>query len=106
MVGAVVTITTRADDGSVVVNVRGEVDVSSAGSLRQIITDAAALRPKRIVVDLLHVTFIDSTGLSVLIGGRSDAQALRVAYIVRNPSGFVTSQLRKTGLYKILITGS
>jgi anti-anti-sigma factor len=93
-------------DGSVVVDVHGEVDLSSAGSLRQVITDAAALRPRRIVVDLEHVTFIDSTGLSALIGGHSAAHALRVAYTVRNPSTFVATQLRKTGLYDILITGS
>jgi anti-anti-sigma regulatory factor len=54
----------------------------------------------------VHVTFIDSTGLSALIGGHSAAHALRVAYTVRNPSTFVATQLRKTGLYDILITGS
>jgi anti-anti-sigma factor len=106
MVGAVLTNTTRAEDGSVVVDVHDEVDLFTAGDLRQVLTDAAALRPERIVVDLGHVTFIDSTGLSALIGGRSDAHALGVAYTVRNPSAFVVTQLRKTRLYEILVTDS
>jgi anti-sigma B factor antagonist len=98
--------TTDAADGSIVIDIRGEVDVSCAERLRQILTDAAALRPKRVVVDLLHVTFIDSIGLGVLISGRSAAQAHNVAYTVRDPNPFVASRLRKTGLYDILVTGS
>jgi anti-anti-sigma factor len=105
MVGAVETSTAHAADGSVVVEIHGEVDVSSADHLRQILTDAAARDPERVVVDLEHVTLIDSTGLSALIGGRSDAHVRGAAFTLRNPNAFVVSLLRKTRLYEILVTG-
>jgi len=95
--------TIREADGSVVIDLRGELDVSSADRLRQILTDAAGLRPKAIVVDLLGVTFIDSTGVGVLVGGRHTARVNQVAYSVRNPGAFVESLLRKTGLYGPLV---
>jgi anti-sigma B factor antagonist len=94
----------RAADGAVVVDVRGELDIESADRLRRILSDTARLHPPRIVVDLLHVTFIDSTGLSALMAGRSAAQTVGVAYSVRHPSGFVATQLRQTGLYEALLT--
>jgi anti-sigma B factor antagonist len=95
----------RAADGAVVVDVRGEVDIESADRLRRILSDAARVHPPRIMVDLLCVTFIDSTGLSALMAGRSAAQSVGVAYTVRHPSGFVATQLRQSGLYEALLTG-
>jgi anti-anti-sigma factor len=97
--------TQRATDGCVVVDIRGEIDVSSTDRLRQILVDTAnRLRPTRIVVDLRHVTFIDSTGLSALAAGSNAARALGVGFTVRNPSPFVVTQLRQTGLYDVMMT--
>jgi anti-anti-sigma factor len=104
-VGNVLINTARAADGSVVVEIRGEVDVNSTDRLRRLLTDTAGLRPPRIVVDLRHVTFIDSTGLSALIAGRYAAQTVGVPYSVRHPSDFVATQLRQTGLYDALVSG-
>jgi hypothetical protein len=42
-----------------------------SGRLRELLIETAArLRPRCIVVDLLHVTFIDSTGMGALTPGR------------------------------------
>jgi anti-anti-sigma factor len=96
--------TRRAADGSLLVEVRGEIDIQASARLRDVLVDAATHQlPTQIMVDLLHVTFIDSTGLSALIGGRSDAHVHGVAYTLRNPSAFVVSQMRKTRLYEILV---
>ena len=96
--------TRRASDGSVIVEIRGEVDVSSSTRLWQILVDAAnGLRPTRMVVDLLYLTFIDSTGIGALVAGRNHARTLGVGFTVRNPSPFVTTQLRHTGLYSTLV---
>jgi anti-anti-sigma factor len=96
--------TRRTSDGSVIVEIRGEVDVGSADRLCRILVDTAArLRPSRIVVDLLYLTFIDSTGIGALVAGRNQAHTLGVGFTVRNPSPFVTTQLRQTGLYSTLV---
>jgi anti-sigma B factor antagonist len=58
----------RPEDGTRVVALRGELDVATVGRLR------AALAPivddpeaRLVVVDLVEVTFIDSTGLMTLL---------------------------------------
>jgi anti-sigma B factor antagonist len=55
---------------STVVTVRGEVDVATAPTLRDCIDGVIDRDTGAVVVNLLEVTFIDSTGLGVLIGAR------------------------------------
>jgi anti-sigma B factor antagonist len=50
-----------------VVRVVGEVDIATAPSLRERLEQVLA-PARRVVVDLSEVTFLDSTGLSVLVG--------------------------------------
>lgn len=57
-------------DGVPVVSVRGEVDVATAPALREALDSAVDGGPGTVVADLTGVTFIDSTGLGVLIGAR------------------------------------
>jgi anti-anti-sigma factor len=105
-VGGALINTARSADGTVVVDIRGEVDVRSTERLRQTLVDTAGLRPHRIVVDLLHVTFIDSTGVGALMAGRYAARTTGIAYTVRHPSAFVANQMRQIGLYDALVTNS
>ena len=56
--------------GATVVVARGEVDVATAPALRVAVDEALDRAPDDVVVDLRGVTFIDSTGLGVLIGAR------------------------------------
>ncbi|GAA1790451.1 STAS domain-containing protein [Planosporangium flavigriseum] len=99
-------INTRdVSDGSTVIEIHGEVDISSAPRLWQILVDTATeLTPTRVVVDLQYLTFIDSTGIGALVAGRNAAQAIGVGFTVRNPSPFITTQLRVTGLYDVLVS--
>jgi anti-sigma B factor antagonist len=59
-----------------VLDVAGEVDVYSAPSLRERVT--ALLQPEsmHLVVDLTRISFIDSTGLGVLVAGQNRAGEL------------------------------
>src|SRR5437868_1361675 len=92
----------RGADGTVVVDVRGDIDTTSSERLRRALTEASRRHPSRVVVDLTHVTFIDSTGISALVGGYNTARTLGIPYAVRRPSPFVSNQLRQTGLYDLL----
>jgi anti-sigma B factor antagonist len=65
-----------------VVRVSGEVDVATAPALRDCLGQVIERDAGIVVVDLLRVTFIDSTGLGVLIGARKrcveDGRELRI----------------------------
>ena len=52
------------------VSARGEVDVATAPALRDGLDQAVDGDAGSVIVDLTGVTFIDSTGLGVLIGVR------------------------------------
>jgi anti-sigma B factor antagonist len=50
------------------------------------------------VVDMLHVTFVDSTGIGALAAGQNAARLVGVGFSVSNPTPFVRQQLRMMGL--------
>ena len=55
-------------DGVAVVSVSGEIDVATAPGLRERLHELIAEDSSTVVVDLLGVTFLDSTALGVLVG--------------------------------------
>lgn len=62
------------EDGSLRIAVTGEIDVATAPTLRDHLYGAIDRHTDVVVVDLLGVTFIDSTALGVLIGTRERCQ--------------------------------
>lgn len=62
------TLRTRLVGESVVVDVRGQIDVSSTERLRTTLVDLVNDVDCRLVVNLDETEFIDSTGLGVLVG--------------------------------------
>jgi anti-sigma B factor antagonist len=57
------------EDGIVVVDLQGEVDAFTAPKLKQEIINQIDRGAIRLAIDLEDVTYLDSTGLGVLIGG-------------------------------------
>jgi anti-sigma B factor antagonist len=58
------------EDGRIV-RLAGELDLYNAPAVREALTEATADGPKRVIVDLTQVEFIDSTALGVLIEART-----------------------------------
>lgn len=61
-------ISTRSGHLTTVVTVTGEIDAASAGALRHALTAAGEADGRQVVANLAGVTFIDSSGIGVLIG--------------------------------------
>jgi anti-sigma B factor antagonist len=91
------------DDGTVVIDLRGELDVAVNDALCDVLVDTITTRrPPRVVVNMRHVVFVDSTGMSALLAGYNTAKHAGVAYEVREVAPFVEKQLRVTGVYELL----
>jgi anti-sigma B factor antagonist len=58
------------DEGRIV-RLAGELDLYNAPAVREALTEATSDGPKRVIVDLTQVEFIDSTALGVLIEART-----------------------------------
>ena len=63
-----VTVTTSQQDGVFVIAFGGDIDVASAVTFRDALDRVIAAGHHRIVMNLDEVTFLDSTGLGVMVG--------------------------------------
>lgn len=89
----------RLSDGAAIIDVRGELDVTTVTAFRAMLVDTITKeRPASVVVDMMHVTFMDSTGVGALVVGYNSAREIGAEFVVRNPSQFVHRQLHITGL--------
>jgi anti-sigma B factor antagonist len=86
MRGKPADIKSKREGDSVTVAVAGEIDLSTADQLDAAIREAEETETERIVVDLSALSFIDSTGLSVLL------EAIKRTRRDGNRLGFVPSK--------------
>jgi anti-sigma B factor antagonist len=82
---------------AIVIRLAGELDLYNANAVRQEIVRQTDRKPQRLVVDLSGVTFIDSTGLGVLIEGRS-RQEDRSSFLLAAPGLETRRALEVSGL--------
>ena len=86
-----------ARDGVTVVRLTGELDLYNAHTVRDELFAVAGRGPDRVVVDLSAVTFIDSTGLGVLIEARTRLTNRR-AFLLAAPGLETRRALEISGL--------
>jgi len=60
------------DDDAIVISVRGDVDLATAPELRAACETAIATEPAVLRLDLGELTFLDSSGISVLVKAHQD----------------------------------
>jgi anti-anti-sigma factor len=96
---AEVVIDTRSDAAGVpLIAVSGELDSSNVASLDAAIATVTAARPERLIFDLSGLRFMDSAGISVLIGAAAKVDGVHL----RNPSLAVRRVIELTGLTGVL----
>ena len=92
-----------ASPGTVRAAVVGEIDLSSSGVLRaRLLNVVSALHPHRIEVDLAGVTFLDCSGLTVLVALAQAAARTGCRLRITNPQPIVRRVLDLTGLLDVL----
>jgi anti-sigma B factor antagonist len=81
----------------------GELDMSCNERFVASLKRMLAEQPEHIVIDLRSVTFIDSTGLSLLVKANNIAQEEEIRlHIVRSPAEIVRAVFETSGLEKLL----
>ena len=82
----------------------GEIDEYSSGKCRsktdEIIDRCTGV--KNVVFNFANVTFMDSTGIGMLIGRYKKIKSYNIAAFVQNPPSNVQKIMQISGLYKIL----
>jgi anti-sigma B factor antagonist len=96
-----VSVSTAAE-GVLAVTLRGEIDYTNAQPVtRTVVAAVADTRPATVQVDLSEVTFLDSSGIGVLISAMKAARTADAEYLVVGASPIVLDQLEITGLVEL-----
>ena len=88
-------------DAHAVVSVRGEIDLSTADRFRAAM-DEAMRGCGSVEVDLAGTTFMDSSGLAVLVGAHQRLGQAQEALVVRDPSPTIRKVLQISGVGALL----
>jgi anti-sigma B factor antagonist len=96
-----------AQSGRVVVEVSGDVDMLTAGRLRDGLTEAVRVAGAGpVIVDLGRVPFLDSSGVQALLDGYHTAMVAGGTLTVRGAHGTVARVLQIVGLDQMLGAGA
>ncbi len=88
----------RLDDGSTLVTLGGELDLFTAGAELEELLEECAEGACHVVLDMSEVTFIDSTGLALLVKTERRLSAARRRLVILRPHANVRQVLELTGL--------
>jgi anti-anti-sigma factor len=100
----ILNVTAESLDGARLVRVTGEIDMSSIDTLRREL-DAARNMAATVLLDMSRVTFIDSTGLHLLLETSRDSAGGDGGVVIVRPSGVVQRLLQVSGTADLLMNG-
>jgi anti-sigma B factor antagonist len=98
-----------AEQGTPTLVVTGELDLATSADLRTRIMSVIEHSDSDLVLDMRNVTYIDSSGLSVVLDAREQLDRKQRTLIVGDPSDSVTTILEICGLTEriaVSVTGS
>jgi len=93
-------VTTVGD--AAMVRITGDLDCSTAPQLRSVLVRLVDGGTRHLTVDIAGAELVDSTGLSVLVGGMKRLRDHGGCMVVRSPSEAARRVLEITGLDRIL----
>lgn len=86
-------IRTATTDSTTEITVEGTVDLYSAPELRKSILDAVPGAGERVQIDLSGITYMDSSGVAVLVEGLRSARKNDKAFVLHHPARSVMKVL-------------
>ena len=95
--------TIEREGETIVVMPEGDVDVANAALLRQVLQQVVERRDcTKLDIDMSSVTFLDSSGLGMLVAAHRAATAQGIALRLREPGPMVRMVLEVTNLHRVL----
>jgi anti-sigma B factor antagonist len=95
-------IEVQNSDQRTLVTLSGELDASTASSLYDTLSELEVADAHNVVIDLAKVTFMDSTGLAVIVTEHKRLQHAKGTLTIFSPPSSVRRLFEITGLTKLL----
>jgi anti-sigma B factor antagonist len=96
------TIVNGPEGHESVMEIDGEVGVTTAARFRGALRYAIVCRPEKLIVDMRRVSVIDSTGLTALVAANRRCIHLGISLTLMAPNAGAMRVLQATGLDRIL----
>lgn len=97
-------ISYKNEDKKLTIVLNGELDHHGAsdikGSLDKLITE---MKPIGVIFDFKGVTFMDSTGIGVLLGRYKLLKSINTEVYLTNPSPTIDRLLKLSGIYNVIV---
>lgn len=95
-------VSSSTADGAVTVTLRGELDLASVPAVEDRLAEIEKSSPARILIDLTGLTFIDSSGLRVLLLADGRAREQQRELVFTESTATVRRVLEMTGALDLL----
>jgi anti-anti-sigma factor len=93
------------EDGTMVLELRGELDLAVDDALREVLIDTIRTRrPPGVIVSVRHVPVADSTAMGALVAGHNAARIAGIRYVVQYVAPVVEKQLPIAGIHERLVS--
>jgi anti-sigma B factor antagonist len=96
------TVSDQWDHGVATVAVRGDIDLGTVEAFSARLRDVVRRNPRRLVIDLTGVAFLDSSGLHAFVRVRKDLPE-RCTIVLRSPRRQVRQVFEVTGLSPVFV---
>lgn len=97
----------KNENGTAIATLRGEIDHHNAKELRQSLDKfIITYQPKELAMDFRNISFMDSSGIGLIIGRYKLMKEYGGSLIVCNPQTYIRRVLKLSGIEKLVkITG-
>ena len=96
-------VKSKINNETLYISIEGELDQHTSGYVKNEI-DKILLQniSKQVILDLKKLSFMDSTGIGVLIGRYKKMKEKNVPIFILNPSNHIDKILNMTAIYQIM----
>jgi anti-anti-sigma factor len=95
----------QRDHETWMVEVSGEIDMVTAPKLQAVLDEVAGSQPSKVLLELKDVSFLDSSGIRVLVNAQNAFKQQGVGLAIDGMSGAVAQVLETSGLLASLTDG-
>ncbi len=97
----------KSEDGNAVAFLSGEIDHHNAGEIRTKLDKyIISAQPRELALDFKNISFMDSSGIGLIMGRHKLIHECGGSLIVRNPRAYIRRVMKLSGIERLVrITG-
>ncbi len=96
-------VSAKLNKDNLYVFLEGEIDQSVAGELRIKLDEyLESVKVKNVILNMRLLTFMDSTGVGLIMGRYKKLQQKNIAMFINEPNKQIDKVLKVSGLYSII----